>query len=259
MFINNFNPVAIEILSFQIHWYSLAYIFGIIFGWLYIKKFLLENSKSKILFEDLISYLILGIIIGGRLGYIIIYNPQYYFNSPFKILAIWEGGMSFHGGVLGIIFANYLFSKKNNLNNFFFLDLIAMAAPIGIFLGRIANFINSELIGKPTEFFINVTFIKIDNIPRHPSQIYEAIFEGMVLFFMLNFIFKSQRMFPGIISSLFLIFYSIFRFFLEFLREPDEHLGLIMNYFSYGQIISIIFLIAGLIILKLKKNEKNTT
>tara|TARA_B100000963_G_scaffold245452_1_gene214893 strand:- start:200 stop:994 length:795 start_codon:yes stop_codon:yes gene_type:complete len=259
MFINNFDPVAIEILSFQIHWYSLAYIFGIILGWLYIKKFLLESLKLKILFEDLISYLILGIIIGGRLGYIIIYNPDYYFNNPLKIIAIWEGGMSFHGGVLGIIFANYLFSKKNNLNNFFFLDLISMVAPIGIFLGRIANFINSELIGRPTEFFINIIFIKIDNIPRHPSQIYEAIFEGIILFLLLNFIFKSKRVVPGIISSLFLIFYSLFRFFLEFLREPDEHLGLIMNYFSYGQIISIVFFVAGLIILKLKKNEKNTT
>ena len=118
---------------------------------------------------------------------------------------------------------------------------------------------NSELIGRPTEFLINIIFIKIDNIPRHPSQIYEAIFEGIILFLLLNFIFKSKRIVPGIISSLFLIFYSLFRFFLEFLREPDEQLGLIMNYFSYGQIISIIFFVAGLTILKLKKNEKNTT
>tara|TARA_B100000953_G_scaffold188103_1_gene154817 strand:- start:285 stop:1055 length:771 start_codon:yes stop_codon:yes gene_type:complete len=255
MFTNNFDPVAFQIFSLEIRWYSLSYIFGIILGWFYCKKFLIKDKKIVNLFDDLITYLIIGIIIGGRLGYVIFYNPIYYSKNLIEIFMIWNGGMSFHGGVLGTIIATYIFGKKNNINYYIFLDLIAMSAPIGIFLGRISNFINSELYGRQTDIFWAVIFKKIDNLSRHPSQIYEAFFEGIILFILLNFIFKKYFFkSPGIISSIFIIFYSLFRFLIEFTREPDAQLGFIFLNFTLGQIISIIFFIAGLS-LYYKKNE----
>ena len=255
MFTNNFDPVAFQIFSVEIRWYSLSYIFGIILGWFYCKKFLIKDKKINNLFDDLITYLILGIIIGGRLGYVIFYNPVYYSKNLIEIFMIWNGGMSFHGGVLGTIIVTYIFGKKNNINCYIFLDLIAMSAPIGIFLGRISNFINSELYGRQTDIFWAVIFKKIDNLSRHPSQIYEAFFEGIILFILLNFTFKKYFFkSPGIISSIFIIFYSLFRFLIEFTREPDAQLGFIFLNFTLGQIISIIFFIAGLS-LYYKKNE----
>ena len=177
MFINNFDPVAFQIFSFEIRWYSLAYIFGIVFGWLYCKKKLIKDERLLNLFDDLIAYLIIGIIIGGRLGYVIFYNFNYYLNNFSEILMVWNGGMSFHGGLIGVVLATTIFCKKHKINSYIFLDLIALAAPIGLFLGRLANFINSELYGRETDVFCSVKFVAIDNISRHPSQIYEAIFE----------------------------------------------------------------------------------
>ena len=255
MFINNFDPVAFHLFSLEIRWYSLSYIFGLIFGWFYCKKFLIKDEKILNLFDDLITYLIICIIVGGRLGYVIFYNPIYYSKNLIEIFMIWNGGMSFHGGGLGAIFTTYLFSKKNNINYYIFLDLIAMSVPIGIFLGRISNFINSELYGRQTNIFWSVKFEKVDNLLRHPSQIYEAFFEGIILFILLNFVFKKYFFkSPGIISSIFIIFYSLFRFLIEFTREPDAQLGFIFLNFTLGQIISIIFFIAGLS-LYYKKNE----
>ena len=255
MFINNFDPVAFHLFSLEIRWYSLSYIFGLIFGWFYCKKFLIKDEKILNLFDDLITYLIIGIIVGGRLGYVIFYNPIYYSKNLIEIFMIWNGGMSFHGGGLGAIFTTYLFSKKNDINYYIFLDLIAMSVPIGIFLGRISNFINSELYGRQTDIFWAVIFKKIDNLSRHPSQIYEAFFEGIILFILLNFVFKKYFFkSPGIISSIFIIFYSLFRFLIEFTREPDAQLGFIFLNFTLGQIISIIFFIAGLSLFY-KKNE----
>ena len=147
MFINNFDPVAIEIFSLEIRWYSLAYIVGILFGWLIAKKLFLKNSEINKNFDDYITYLIIGIILGGRIGYVLFYNFEFYINNLLDILKVWEGGMSFHGGVIGIVVATILFAKKNNQNAFLYLDVVAIVAPIGIFFGRIANFINSELYG----------------------------------------------------------------------------------------------------------------
>ena len=253
MFINNFDPVAFQIFSFEIRWYSLAYIFGIIFGWLYCKKNLIKDKKLLNLFDDLITYLIIGIILGGRLGYIIFYNLEYYLDNFFEILMIWNGGMSFHGGLIGVILATAIFSKKHKINSYIFLDLIALVAPIGLFLGRIANFINSELYGRETDVFWSVKFVAIDNISRHPSQIYEAIFEGLILFFLLNhFSKKDSFKNPGLISSMFLIFYSFFRFILEFFRAPDYQIGYLIYQLTLGQFISIVFFSLG-ISLYLKK------
>jgi len=255
MFINNFDPVAFHLFSLEIRWYSLSYIFGIIFGWGYCKRYLIKDQNVLKLFDDLITYLIIGIILGGRLGYIIFYNPIYYSKNLSEIFMIWNGGMSFHGGVLGVIVATYLFGKKNKINYFIFLDLIAMAAPIGIFLGRISNFINSELYGRETNLYWSVKFEKIDNLSRHPSQIYEAFFEGIILFLLLNLFFKKYfYKSVGVISSLFIIFYSLFRFMIEYTREPDPQLGIIFAYFTLGQLISIVFFIVGLFIY-FKKNE----
>ena len=255
MFINNFDPVAFQIFSLVIRWYSLSYIVGIMLGWLYCKKLLIKDEKLLKLFDDFITYLIIGIIVGGRLGYVIFYNPTYYSKNLLEIFMIWNGGMSFHGGVLGTMFATYIFSKKNKINSFLFLDLISISAPIGIFLGRVSNFINSELYGKETNLPWSVKFQKIDNIDRHPSQIYEAFFEGIILFILLNFIFKKYFFkSPGSISSLFIIFYSLFRFIIEYTREPDSQLGFVYLNLTFGQIISVIFFVVGISIFY-KKNE----
>ena len=253
MFINNFDPVAFEFLTFEVRWYSLSYIAGIILAWIYIKKFILKETEYSKYIDDLISYVIIGVIIGGRLGYVIFYNLEYYISNPLEILMIWTGGMSFHGGVLGVIISTYLFCKKNKLSTFYFLDLISLSAPIGIFLGRIANFINSELYGTRTDFFLAVIFEKVDTVSRHPSQLYEAFFEGIILFILLNFIYKKYiNHKPGVLSALFLMFYSVFRFIIEFTREPDAHLGLVFMELSQGQVMSILFFVVGLIILKIK-------
>ena len=256
MFINNFDPVAIQIFSLEIRWYSLAYIFGIIFAWIYCKKILIKDQNYSKLFDDLISYLIIGIILGGRLGYVLFYNAKYYLNNLIEIPMIWQGGMSFHGGLIGVLFATIIFSNKHNVNKYIFLDLIAVSAPIGIFLGRISNFINSELYGRETDVLWSVVFIRVDNISRHPSQIYEAALEGLILFFIMFFFTKKNYILkPGLISSLFLIFYSLFRFFVEFYRAPDEQLGFVLLNLTMGQVISLIFLCFAFYLFSTKKNE----
>ena len=255
MFINNFDPVALNFLSIKIHWYSIAYILGIIFGWIYCKKKLIKDNTILKLFDDLLAYIIIGIIIGGRLGYVLFYNLKYYLENIPEIFMIWNGGMSFHGGLLGVIVATFFFSKKHKINLYIFLDLISLSAPIGIFFGRIANFINSELYGKETDVMWSVKFLAIDNVSRHPSQIYEAILEGLILFVLLNYFAKKNfNKKPGVISSLFLIFYSIFRFLAEFYRTPDPQVGYIVFNLSLGQIISTVFFAIG-IYLFLKKNN----
>ena len=252
MLINNLNPVAFEIFFIKIHWYSLAYIFGIICGWIYIKKILIKNNIHKIYIDDLITYLIIGIIVGGRLGYVLIYNLKFYLKNPLEIIMIWQGGMSFHGGLIGIIIATIIFCKKNNLEKYIFFDFIAVAAPIGIFFGRIANFINSELVGKPTDLIWGVIFPLVDSIPRHPSQLYEAIFEGIFLFIIMNKIYFSKNYKEGSCSFAFLIFYGIFRLFSEIFREPDEQIGYIFGSLSMGMLLSILMIFVGILLLRRK-------
>ena len=213
MFINNFDPVAFQFFSIEIRWYSLAYIAGILLGWILSKKIFAPDTDLKDKFDDFISYIILGIIIGGRLGYVIFYNLSYYSNNLLDIFKIWQGRMSFHGGLLRVIAVSVWFAKKNNQNAFNYLDIVSIVAPIGIFFGRIANFINSELYGTETSIFWSVKFVQVDNLYRHPSQLYEAFFEGLILFIILLY-FRNKGFLkkPGFISGLFLIFYSIFRF-----------------------------------------------
>ena len=256
MFINNFDPVAFEVFSLEIRWYSLAYIFGIVLGWIYCKKKLIKDPIVLDLFDDFITYLIIGIILGGRIGYALFYNFSYYINNPLEILMVWNGGMSFHGGLIGVILSCVIFGKKHKINSFIFLDLVALSAPIGIFFGRIANFINSELYGRATDLPWAVQFVLIDNIKRHPSQIYEAFFEGIILFFILNYLFRRKYIVtPGKLSALFLIFYSLFRYSLEFFRVPDPQIGFLFLNSTLGQIISLLFFVIGVLLFYLKKNE----
>ena len=262
MYIHDLNPILINFGFFEIRWYSIAYIFGILIGWWLAKKIIFFKIENKIiifdlkLFDDLISYIIISIILGGRIGYVIFYNFSYYLNNPIDIFKIWEGGMSFHGALIGIIVGTYFFSKKIKINTYFFLDIIACVAPVGIFFGRIANFINGELYGKPGSFTWSVVFPKIDMIPRHPSQLYEAFLEGIILFFVLITLIFKKNIRIGVCSGLFMILYSVFRILAEQFREPDKQIGYLFDLFSMGSILSLIMLLAGLFILiKIKNNE----
>ena len=192
MFINNFDPVAFEIFSLEIRWYSLSYIFSILLGWYFAKNLFINMKNLKDQFDEYVTYLVIGIILGGRLGYALFYNLNYYLHNIIDIFKIWEGGMSFHGGVVGVIFATYLFSKKNKNNIFEYLDIVSIVSPIGIFFGRIANFINSELYGYETSVLWGVKFIQIDSLVRHPSQLYQAALEGLLLFVIILFFLKKN-------------------------------------------------------------------
>ena len=252
MLIHSFDPVLIDFGFISIRWYSLAYIFGILFAWWYGKKIIIQKfknleKKAEIKqFDDLITYLIISMIVGGRLGYVILYNFSFYISNPIEIIKIWEGGMSFHGGLIGIIIGTYLFSLKTKTQMLFFLDVIACVSPIGIFLGRIANFINSELIGKVTSVPWAIIFPRIDMAPRHPSQIYEAFLEGVVLFYILRFIISKKDYKVGTCSYMFLIFYGVFRSISEYFREPDAHIGYLFGLVSTGTFLSLIMIIMGL-------------
>ncbi len=262
MFTHNFDPVLLDFGIIAIRWYSLSYIFGILIGWWYGKKIItqrfgIEKGKSKLIqFDDLITYLIVSLVVGGRLGYVFFYNFNYYLSNPLDIFKIWEGGMSFHGALIGITIGTFLFSSQRKINTLFFLDIIACVSPIGIFFGRIANFINGELVGKATTVPWAMVFPNVDQIPRHPSQLYEAFFEGLILFFVLNAFMSKQNCKIGKCSYMFLILYGLFRIISEFFREPDAHIGYFFGIFSTGMILSIIMIIAGLMMLNfLKKNE----
>ena len=257
MLTNNFDPVAFQIFTFEIRWYSLAYIAGILIGWILSKRVFISNQDIKECFDDYLTYLILGIIIGGRLGYVVFYNFNYYSSNVIDIFKIWQGGMSFHGGVLGVILSTVIFANKKRHNIFYYLDIVAIVSPIGIFFGRISNFINSELYGTITTMPWAVQFLKVDNLYRHPSQLYEAIFEGIVLFIILVY-FRNRGFLnmPGFISGAFLTFYSLFRFIIEFFRVPDEHLGYLLFNLTMGQIISFIFLLIGIYLMAIKYEAK---
>lgn len=253
MIFPNINPVAFSIGPFDIHWYALAYVVGIIIGWSYAKKIIKEFSINISLqtLESFITSAILGIIIGGRLGYVLLYDPVKYFSDPVKMLKTYEGGMSFHGGLIGLLVSSYLFCYKNKINFFLLSDILAATAPIGLFLGRIANFINGELYGRVTNMPWGVVFPNSDLQIRHPSQLYEAFFEGIILFIILYYAtFKGNTIkILRLNSAIFLILYSSFRIIIEIFREPDFHLGFIFYNVTMGQILSIPMLIIGIYLL----------
>jgi len=246
----NINPVALDLGVIKIRWYALSYIVGILLSWFLILKIIkikkIDLNSKEI--SDLISNCMIGIIIGGRLGYVIFYNPEYYSNNLVEIFKIWNGGMSFHGGFIGVVFAVIYSSKLFKIPILTFADLIAIVAPVGLFFGRLANFINGELFGRTTNHSFGIIFPNGGDVPRHPSQLYEAFFEGIVLFIILwvmMHLFDLLKK-PGIITSLFIFLYGLFRFFIEFFREPDQHIGLLYFEFSMGQILSFPMILIGL-------------
>jgi phosphatidylglycerol---prolipoprotein diacylglyceryl transferase len=262
MFTHNLDPVLIDFGFIAIRWYSLSYIAGIFIGWWLGKKIIIKRFQNTHQqfdlkeFDDLITYLIISIIIGGRVGYIIFYNFDYYISNPIDIIKIWEGGMSFHGALIGIIVGTHLFSTKRKISSLFLLDIVACVSPIGIFFGRIANFINGELIGKVTNVSWGVIFPTIDKLPRHPSQLYEAFLEGVLLFLILNTFIVKKNYKTGTSSCFFLIGYGVLRIVSEFFREPDFQVGYFFNLFSMGTILSFLMILTGIILFAfVKKNE----
>lgn len=248
------DSVAFSLGSLSIHWYAISYVAGIALGWVYLRYFVrthaLLHIKEKTI-DDLITWAIIGILLGGRLGYILFYNPFYYWQNPLTIFMTWQGGMSFHGGVLGVILAFWFYSKKKRVSFLTLLDLGALAAPLGIFLGRIANFINGELYGRITNVSWSILFPHGGYLPRHPSQIYEACGEGLVLLILLNVLaWKSSLIYkPGKLAGIGMIAYAIMRSFLELFREPDAGSGYYWAHFTKGQLLSIPLLLIGLYLL----------
>ena len=247
------NPVILSIgdSPLKITWYSLSYVVGILLAWSYIKYLNRSNKPNSLepkIIDDLITYIIIGIIIGGRLGYVLFYDFQSNLTDPMKILRTWEGGMSFHGGLLGVIISSFIYCKIYKIPFFRIMDLLACATPIGLFLGRIANFINGELYGRITDVSWGVIFPN-QTQPRHPSQLYEASLEGLALFIILFLLYKKIHKFNGMASGLFLLLYSLFRGVIENYRQPDSHIGFVIDGITMGQLLSMPMVIAGLLII----------
>lgn len=260
MYIHNLNPVALEFFGLKIYWYSLAYLLGFIFS-VYYSKFIIKKGVIDLntdIVDNFFSWAIIGVIFGGRLGYVIFYNFEFYIQNIIEIFKIWKGGMSFHGGLIGLTISMYIFSRLNKIKFIDLSNLIACSAPFGIFLGRIANFINAELVGKPTFSDWGVKYYN-EELLRHPSQLYEAFLEGLVLFLIIMFLIKRRFYKKFNLCAIFLVFYGLFRFAVEYFREPDNHIGLVFYNLSMGQILSIPIIILGFSIIKYgrKKNKTN--
>ncbi|MCX8021828.1 MAG: prolipoprotein diacylglyceryl transferase [Syntrophorhabdaceae bacterium] len=241
------DPVLIKIGPFAVRWYGLMYIFGFLSSYLLtiyqMKKKAYKFGRAPI--EDLYFYLIIGLIVGARLGYVLFYNLHYYIERPLEIFEVWKGGMSFHGGLIGTFIIGYIVIKRKGLDFITVLDLIIPTCPPGLAFGRLGNFINGELYGKPTDLPWAVIFPGGGNVPRHPSQLYEALLEGVVLFIILWF-YKDRKKREGDVSAMFLMLYGIFRFFCEFFREPDVQIGYVFNLITMGQLLSGAMVLAGI-------------
>ena len=243
------DPIALELGPVVIRWYSLAYIAGILLGWRYIIILAAkaENGVERVHVDDFIIWATLGIILGGRLGYVVFYNPGYFAENPMLIFAMWEGGMSFHGGLIGVITVTWLFVRKRGLNFLALGDMVCAAAPIGLFFGRIANFINGELFGRASDVPWAMVFPRGGHAPRHPSQIYEAGLEGLLLFSVLAVLiyrFKALDR-PGMLIGTFMMGYGFSRYLVEFVREPDVHLGTLYGIATMGQLLSLPLILIG--------------
>lgn len=249
----NIDPVALQIGPVAIRWYALAYIAGVIFGWRYA-KYLTTRYPCAIKpehFLEFVSWAIFGILLGGRLGYVLFYNLSHYMQNPLDALMLWHGGMSFHGGLVGVILACLLFCRKYQLRFFAFTDILACVVPIGLFFGRLANFINGELFGRAADVPWAMVFPRGGDVPRHPSQLYEAGLEGLLLLLLMGILVRQERCRgrEGFLSGLFLIGYGILRAFAECFREPDIQIGFLAGGTTMGQLLCIPMLAAGVWIL----------
>lgn len=244
------DPVLVHLGPLQIRWYGLMYIFGFAAAFFIVRRVTLRRQEAltRVEIEDLFAYCILGLILGARLGYCLFYNLAYYLAHPLKILAVWEGGMSFHGGLLGLLLAGWLFAVRRDKPFLLLADLGAVAAPPGLFFGRLGNFINGELFGRVTSSAWGMVFPNGGPLPRHPSQLYEAFLEGIVLLIIMYALsYRTKR--HGILLAAFLMCYGVMRFGVEFFREPDAQLGFVLGLLSMGQVLCLGMIVAGLLLL----------
>ncbi len=243
-----FNPIALQLGPLAIHWYGLMYLVGFAAG-LFLGQYRRRKNTfsgwTKTEVDDVLFYIVLGIVLGGRLGYVLFYMPHYYISHPLEIFYVWQGGMSFHGGFLGVLIAMWIFSRRTAKTWLAIIDFIAPLIPPGIAAGRLGNFINGELWGRPTDGTWGMVFPNVDLVARHPSQLYELGLEG-VAFFLLLWGFSRKQRPTGAVSAVFLIGYGVFRFVVEFTREPDNFLGLLALNMSMGQWLSLPMIVGGM-------------
>jgi len=243
------DPVIIKVGPLALRWYGLMYVFGFVSSYLLVlyqlKKKKLGITRAQL--DDLFFYLIIGLIVGARLGYVLFYNLGFYLEHPAEALVLWHGGMSFHGGLIGAAIAGYIVIKRKRLDFFGTGDLIIPTCPIGLMFGRLGNFINGELFGKPSDVPWAMIFPQGGPLPRHPSQLYEAFLEGLVMFVVL-WIYKDRKKRDGDVLALFLVLYGAFRIFCEIFREPDQQLGYFLGVISMGQILSLVMIAVGLVL-----------
>ncbi len=255
----NIDPVALQIGPIAIRWYALAYITGLLLGWrycVYLTRFP-PRAVTAAQLDDFLVWATLGIILGGRLGYVVFYQPVYFLEHPLEILQMWKGGMSFHGGLLGLIAGAYFFGRRHKIAILNLFDLISAVGPIGLFFGRIANFINGELWGRATDLPWGIIFPRGGPVPRHPSQLYEAGLEGLLLVAVASvLIFKARALArPGMIFGVFLTGYGLSRIIVETVREPDAHIGLLIGGTTWGQWLSLPMVILGLYLVRRALNR----
>ena len=247
------NPIALALGPFKIHWYGIAYVAGILLGWLCCRQVIKRPgySLSQKLLDDFIPWATLGIIAGGRLGHVLFYGGSYYLENPLEIFMIWRPGMSFHGGLLGVAAVLWWYTKKHQLKLFDLSDVIVVGVPLGLCFGRLANFINAELVGRVTDSPWGMVFPGAGPLPRYPSQLFEAALEGVLLWFlMMFFAYRPQAQRPsGFLSGVFLIAYGIARFVCEYFREPELYYGSMADYITYGQLLTLPLIAGGFALL----------
>lgn len=251
--INPISPVAFSVLGFDVRWYALAYVAAFICGYWLFRRLMSKPTSmvhlSKTDLDDLLTAVIIGVILGGRLGYVLFYDLGYFLSHPLEIFAVWHGGMSFHGGLIGVISAVFLFGRRKHINAWSVLDLMSVVAPIGLFFGRIANFINREVMGRPTDVPWAVVFNSDTPIPRHPSPLYEAATEGILLFTIMYYLYTrtSLRRHPGALGGIMGMCYAVFRMFCEMFRAPDVQIGFLTSWgLTMGQLLSLVMFLCGL-------------
>lgn len=255
-----FDPVIFSVGPLQVRWYGAMYVMGFVVGG-FILKYLADKKfwpLPKEAIDKYITWLIIGMFLGARLFYVVLYNWEYYSQNLMDAFAVWKGGLSFHGAVVGMCLSTYIFARKNNLNFFQLADCLAVAGSPGLFFGRMGNFINGELYGRVTDSWAGIVFPGGGPFPRHPSQLYEGFSEGILLFFILFYLHRKQRIY-GVVSAVFLLGYGTFRFIVEFFREPDVQLGYYFGYFTMGQFLCVAMIVLSYFIFRLarKSNVKN--